>query len=120
MRSPELSAAPDGAAPPRFRRTVGVLLGSAVALLLGLVAVLSGVLPLLGRAGAADQAAAVPNLLTGLAALAGGAGYAAGKRWGVYVYALSVLGHLLVHGAFFLASLGSGRATFFTTLALAF
>jgi hypothetical protein len=121
MRSPEVSDSPPrAAAPPHFRRTIGVLVGSAVALLIGAVALVSGVLPLIGPAGAADRAAAVPNLLTGLAALAGGAGYWAGKRWGVYVYALSVLGHFLVHAAFFVSSLGSGRGTPFTALTLAF
>ncbi len=50
----------------------GVLAGTGVAMLIGAVAAVSGVLPLLGPGGAADKAAAVPNLLTGLAALAGG------------------------------------------------
>ena len=89
-------------------RRLLILLG---ALGLGLVAVASGLLAFGPAAHAADRVAAVPNLLTGLAALTGVLGYWARKKWGLYAYALSCLGHWLIHGAFLRAALESGRLT---------
>ncbi len=87
-------------------RRVIITLG---ALALGLVAMASALLALGPAAHTADQVAAVPNLITGLASLSGALGYWAGKKWGLYAYALACLGHWLIHGAFLVAALQSGR-----------
>ncbi len=88
-----------------MRRLI-VLLG---AVGLGVVAVAAALVALGPAAHAADRVAAVPNLITGLASLVGAVGYGARKKWGLYAYALSCLGHGLIHGAFLAAALQAGR-----------
>jgi hypothetical protein len=98
-----------GEVPSAGKRPIHVWLATLIALGIGLVALGSAWAALGPNANGADRVAALPNLLTGLASVAGGIGYWLGRRWGLYAYALSVAGHLLIHSAFLLSALGSGR-----------
>ena len=100
-----------GAEAPAGRRTPGMILAALGALGLGLLAVGAALGALAPSAHAADQVAAIPNLLTALASLVGAVGYWQARKWGVIAYLLSVGGHLLIHAAFLLAAAQSGRLT---------
>ncbi len=95
----------------RAARSPILVLGMLAALGLGAVAVFSAWQGFAPAAREVDATWAVPNLLTGLASLIGAVGYGLRRKWGVAVFALSVLGHILIHSAFVLKALDAGRAT---------
>ncbi len=98
-------AGPDSLHP----RPLRVVLGSALAVGLAVLALVSVFFGLQPGANAADRATALPNLLTGIASVLGAAGYWRGKRWGPYAFAASVAGHVLIHSAFVISALAQGR-----------
>jgi hypothetical protein len=95
----------------RVTRSPVLLLGVAAAVGLGALAVFAAWQGFLPGAREVDATWAVPNLLTGLASLAGAVGYGLRRRWGVILFALSVLGHFAIHAVFVLKALEAGRAT---------
>jgi len=88
-----------------------IIIGAAFAILIGLLALLLAFIGLRGSGGPADKSTAVPNLITGVASVAGGTGYLMLKKWGVYAYAVSVLGHFFSHIYLYLSHAAAGRAT---------
>ncbi|MCW3055435.1 MAG: hypothetical protein JWN14_4605, partial [Chthonomonadales bacterium] len=73
---------------------------------------------LLGKGGAGDRATALPNLLTGIASIAGAIDYLRLKKGALPVYAIAVIGHFVTHGILFVSHLGSGRMTVAGTVSI--
>jgi len=96
---------------PAQKPSWGVLLGVVFSLCIGILAVLLGLGGLLGKGGAGDRATALPNLLTGIASIAGAIDYLRLKKAALPVYALAVIGHFVTHGILLVSHLGSGRMT---------
>ncbi len=74
-----------------------MLFGAVFSLGIGALALLLAVIGLLGRGGAADRISALPNLITGIASIAGSIGYLTFKKWAIPTYAVAVLGHIVSH-----------------------
>jgi hypothetical protein len=54
------------------------------------------------------------NLITGLTGVSGATGYGFGKRWGLYAFGVSVLGHIAAHTALILGAIAHHRVTIFS------
>lgn len=79
------------------KRSILVLLGAAFSLGIGGLALILAVVGLLGRGGAADRMSALPNLITGIASIAGAVGYLTFKKWAIPTYTVAVIGHIVSH-----------------------
>ena len=101
---------PSDAQSPR-RRPFSLLLGAVFSLLIGLFALLLAGFGFTGKGGENNVASALPNLITGLASIAGAAGYLALKKWAVPVYFIAVLGHFISHGLLLHSHLATGRVS---------
>lgn len=93
-----------------MKRPLIVTLASLAAFALGVLALVSAIIGFSGRGNATDAATTAPNLIIGLASLAGAIGYWLLKKWGHYIYAVAVIAQLLNHAVLFLSYLSSGRA----------
>lgn len=81
-----------------------------LALLLGLAGVASGLLGFRTGVGAADSLTALPNLLAGLAAIAGAAGFWLLKKWAEWIYLAAFAGHVLIQALLYFGRSATGRA----------
>ena len=90
-------------------RPLLLLIGAALALFIGLVALVSGLFGLNQPLTNADGLTAWPNLLTGLASIVAAIGFWSLKKWSVYVYVLAFAGHLLTQIMLYFGRTASGR-----------
>ena len=87
-----------------------MLLLTIAALLLGLLALSAGAVGLSDHADATDRVVMLVNWLTGLTGIGGALGYALNKRWGIYLFGVSALGHIGAHTQLYLSGIASGRS----------
>lgn len=73
-------------------RPFRVFVGSAFAVFIGLIALASGLMGVMGRGGAADVVTAVPNIITGAASVPAGVGYFLMRRWAVPAFMVGLAG----------------------------
>lgn len=86
-----------------------LIVGAALAFLLGLVGVVSGVYGFGQPVNTADGLTAWPSLLTGLVAIVAAIGFWLLKKWSVYVYLLAFAGHLLTQIMLYFGRTATGR-----------
>ena len=97
--------------PQSIKRPLAITIGGIFSLLIGGLALLLAVMGFMGRGGHADVASALPNLITGIASLAGAAGYLALKKWAIPVYFVAVVIHFVSHWLLFVSHNASARVT---------
>ena len=83
--------------------------GSALALLIGLVALVSGFIGFSQPLTSADGLTAWPNLLTGAASIAAAAGFWSLKKWSEPVYLLAFVGHVVTQIMLYFGRGATGR-----------
>lgn len=90
-------------------RPLLLVAGCALAMLIGFVSFVSGLLGFGRPLTSADGLTAWPNLLTGAASIVAAIGFWSLKKWSVYVYVLAFAGHLLTQIVLYFGRNGTGR-----------
>ncbi len=88
------------------------------ALGLGLLALVVALESLRSAQDAVGLGTLLLNLATGLAGVLGAAGYAFGRRWGLYSFGLSVLGHVAAHVWLLLSAFTAHRLSIYSVVGL--
>ena len=92
------------------KRSLLLSVGSLLALLIGLVALVSGFIGFRSPLNSADGLTAWPNLLTGAASIAAAAGFWSLKKWSEPVYLLAFVGHMVTQVMLYFGRGATGRA----------
>jgi peptidoglycan/LPS O-acetylase OafA/YrhL len=81
------------------------------ALLLSVVALIVTIEGLSGKVNAPTAQTIIFNFATAIFGIVGAIGYWRGRRWGVYAFALSTLGHIAAHTMLLLSAVAVGRTS---------
>lgn len=92
------------------KRPTLIIAGSALALVIGLLAFGSGLLGFSRPLTSADGLTAWPNLLTGAASIVAAVSFWSLKKWSMYVYLIAFAGHVLTQIMLYFGRSATGRA----------
>ncbi len=91
------------------KRPWPLVAGSALALLIGLAAFMSGIIGFNRPLASADGITAWPNLLTGAVSIVAAIGFWSLRKWSIYVYVVALACHVLTQIMLYFGRNATGR-----------
>ncbi len=89
-------------------------------ILIGLFSIVSAVFGLFGKGGGANVSFALPNLITGIASIAGGVACFSKRKWAIPALLIALVGHFSSHIALLISHMHQHRLSVGGVLSLSF
>ena len=94
---------------PIRKRRVGLFVVVFFSICVGLFSLVSALFGLFGKGGGVNVTFALPNLITGIASLAGAVACISMRKWAIPALLIAVLGHFSSHGALLISHMHQHR-----------
>lgn len=107
-------------AEPIRKRPKALVFVVCFSIFIGVFSVVSAVFGLLGKGGGANVSFALPNLITGIASLAGGVACISMRKWAIPALLIALVGHFSSHIALLTSPMHQNRLSVGGALSLSF